>query len=87
MTRNVDSEIRKIIADVFEIPEDAVKDDVNFYTTYNIDSLRMIEVVVELERRLSVRIPAPELDLETIDTFGQLLGLIKRHVPEELAVV
>jgi acyl carrier protein len=87
MTRDIEREIRKVIADVFEIPEDEVKDEVNFYTSYDIDSLRMIEVVVELEKRLSLRIPPPELDLESIDTFGQLLGLIKHHIPIEPAVV
>ncbi|MCI0392864.1 MAG: acyl carrier protein [Acidobacteria bacterium] len=87
MTRNIEGEIRKVIADVFEIPEDAVKDEVNFYTTYNIDSLRMIEVVVELDRRLSLRIPPPEIDLESIETFGQLLELINRYIPKELAAV
>jgi len=77
-----DAEIRGVIAEVFEIPEDGIKEDVNFYTAYDVDSLRMIEVVVELEKRFGLRIPPPELDLENIQTFGELLSLIRRHAPE-----
>jgi acyl carrier protein len=86
MIRNVEGEIRKVIADVFEIPEDGVQDEVNFYSTYDIDSLRMIEVIVELEKRLSLRIPPPDLDLESIETFGQLMGLIAQYIPKERIV-
>lgn len=84
MTQNLDGEIRKIIAEVFEIPEAGIQEDVNFYETYNIDSLRIIEVFVELERKLSLRIPPS--DVEGVETFASLLELIERYIPETLAV-
>lgn len=84
MTQNLDGEIRKIIAEVFEVPEDGIQEDVNFYTTYSVDSLRIIEVFVEIERKLSLRIPPS--DMEGIETFGSLLELIERYIPETLAV-
>lgn len=83
MNEKLESEIRRIISDVFELPEEAIQEDVNFYTTYNIDSLRLIEIVVELEKRLSLHIPPPELDLEGIQTFGDLLNLIRNYFPKE----
>jgi acyl carrier protein len=78
--------IRRVIAGVFEIPEEGIQDDVDFYQAYNVDSLRMIEVIVELEKTFALRIPPPDLDLENIKTFGQLLALIRQHIPETQAV-
>ena len=71
MSANLELEggIRKVIAGVFEIPEEGIQDEVDFYQAYNVDSLRMIEVIVELEK-----------------TFGQLLTLIRQHIPESHAV-
>jgi acyl carrier protein len=85
MTTDFEGDIRKTIAEVFEITEDGIQDDVDFYATYDIDSLRMIEVIVELEKRFALRIPPPDLDLENIRTFGQLLALIRRYAPETQA--
>lgn len=86
MSANIDFEIRKVIAGVFEIPEEGVQDEVNFYSTYDIDSLRLIEVVVELEKRFALSIPPPDLDLENIQTFGQLMNLVKQHINESHAI-
>ena len=82
MSASFDAELKQVVAEVFEIPESAISDDVNFYESFDTDSLRIIEVVVELEKKFSVRIPPVDLNLEEVQTFGQLFDLIRKHVPE-----
>ncbi|HZN18979.1 MAG TPA: acyl carrier protein [Micromonosporaceae bacterium] len=54
-------EIRAIVADILEIEVDELTDTAPFKETYGTDSLRAIEILAALERRLDIVIDQAEL--------------------------
>ena len=54
-------EIRKIVADVLEIEEEAIGDEDHFVTDLAMNSLQMLDCIGEIEDQLEIRVSQGEV--------------------------
>ena len=72
---NIDSRVRKIVAEQLSVAEDKVTDDASFVNDLNADSLDTVELVMALEEEFECAIPDEEA--EKITTVKQAIDYIK----------
>jgi acyl carrier protein len=66
--------VRQAMADVWSLPAERIPEDADTATLPNWDSLRHLELMLELEMSFGVRIPADEVpSLTSIDAIEEAL--------------
>ena len=68
---NHEEEVKKIIADITEVPVEKLTLDADFFKDLGIDSLKAIEIVAAFEKKY--RIIIPESDIPNIRNLRQVL--------------
>ena len=58
---SLSEELRQLVADVLELEPDEIEDGADFREVYDVDSLRVIEILARIEKRYRVEIPISEL--------------------------
>ena len=71
MSNNFEEEVKKIIADITEVPVEKLTLDADFFKYLGIDSLKAIEIVAAFEKKY--RIIIPENDIPNIRNLKQVL--------------
>ncbi len=71
MSNNREEEVKKIIADITEVPVEKLTLDADFFKDLGIDSLKAIEIVAAFEKKY--RIIIPENDIPNIKNLRQVL--------------
>ncbi len=71
MSNNFEEEVKKIIADITEVPVEKLTLDADFFKDLGIDSLKAIEIVAAFEKKY--RIIIPENDIPNIRNLKQVL--------------
>jgi acyl carrier protein len=71
MSNNLEEEVKKIIADITEVPVEKLTPDADFFNDLGIDSLKAIEIVAAFEKKY--RIIIPENDIPNIRNLRQVL--------------
>jgi len=71
MSNNREEEVKKIIADITEVPVEKLTLDADFFKDLGIDSLKAIEIVAAFEKKY--RIIIPENDIPNIRNLRQVL--------------
>ena len=71
MSNNFEEEIRKLVADITEVPVEKLTLDADFFKDLGIDSLKAIEIVAAFEKKY--RIIIPEKDIPNIRNLRQVL--------------
>lgn len=66
-----ESEARKLIAEIIELPEEKITMDANFFTDLGVDSLKAIEIVAAFEKKY--RIVIPEQDIPKMTTLKSII--------------
>ena len=66
--------MNKIIAELLDIDQDSIKDDMNFVNDLGADSLNIVEIVMEIEEEYNIEIP--DDDVEALETVGDLRNYI-----------
>lgn len=78
-TEDMKKEIKKLVADVIEIPESELTETARFAEDLGVDSMMALEVIASIEKKYKVIVP--EEKLPTIrslqDVYNVLSGLIK----------
>ena len=74
---NVESRVRKIVAEQLSVAEDKVTDDASFVNDLNADSLDTVELVMALEEEFECAIPDEEA--EKITTVKQAIDYVKNN--------
>ena len=74
---DIESRIRKIVAEQLSVTEDKVTDDASFVNDLNADSLDTVELVMALEEEFECAIPDEEA--EKITTVKQAIDYIKNN--------
>ncbi len=72
----MEEKLKKLIAENMDVNADEITKDSNFVEDFGVDSLEMVELIVELEQQLGVLITNEEL--ATIKTFGDLLAFVEK---------
>lgn len=74
---DIESRVRKIVAEQLSVSEDKVTDDASFVNDLNADSLDTVELVMALEEEFECAIPDEEA--EKITTVKQAIDYIKKN--------
>ncbi|CAN5157113.1 MAG: acyl carrier protein [Nocardioidaceae bacterium] len=75
-TEDIRSTLAEIVNDVAGIPAEDVQLDKSFTDDLDVDSLSMVEVVVEAEEKFDVKIPDDEV--KNLKTVGDAVAFIER---------
>ena len=74
---DVAQEIVRIIADYKDLEAEEVTPERSF-EDLGIDSLDATDIIFEIEDKLDIDIPQDSLDLETMQTIGDILATVER---------
>lgn len=79
MTRQeIIDQVKEVLSEEFEVEQEVMKDDAVIYTTLELDSLSLVDLVAVIEHTFKVKIPAAELP--SVKTFVQLYDYIESHM-------
>lgn len=70
--------IRSLIAEIAEISPDEIRDDMSFKEGLEIDSMLVLEMLAELERVFSIRIP--EGEVVEFTSLNSVAEVVQRHM-------
>ncbi len=70
-------DVRKCVATQLNIDEDKITETSSFVDDLNADSLDLVELVMELEKKFDVKIP--QEDQEKIKTVADAMKYIEKH--------
>ena len=74
---NILEEVIDTIANVTEIDKNIIKEDSNLIKDLEIDSLDLVDLVVEFENKYNFQIP--DQDVKEIQTVKDIVDYIKAH--------
>jgi acyl carrier protein len=74
--KNIEEEIKRIIADVIEEDPAKLGTNVNFWNDLGVDSIKAIEITVALEKKLGVTVRDDQIP--RISTVGEAVALVKK---------
>jgi D-alanine--poly(phosphoribitol) ligase subunit 2 len=77
---NLHQQITDIFADQFDTKLES--DEVDLLETGLVDSVRIVELVLEIEQRFGVSLPFEELEIEDFRTVPRLAERIARTLPK-----
>jgi acyl carrier protein len=77
----VSAQIKSLIAEVIEVPEEDVGGDVAL-STLGADSLMALEIVAAIEKKYRIKIP--EEDLQRIKTFNDVVSMTQEYLQKKL---
>lgn len=73
--KNLEEEVKRIIADVIEEDVSKLGINVNFWNDLGVDSIKAIEITVALEKKLGVTVRDDQIP--KIGTVGDAINLVK----------
>jgi acyl carrier protein len=76
MSGNVENELRRMVAEIIEVPEEKLSLEADFFNDLNVDSLKAIEIVAAFEKKY--RVVIPEKDIPTIRNLGQIVAYTEK---------
>ncbi len=74
----VPAEIRRVIADIYNLPFEELADDQTLFSSGRLDSFQLIELLDNIERAYAIKVAPGEVSLENLDTPCRIAGYIKR---------
>jgi acyl carrier protein len=80
MSSTKQEEIRGMVAEILEVPEEKLTLEADFFDDLNVDSLKAIEIVAAFEKKY--RVVIPEKDIPTIRNLGQIVEYSKKLITE-----
>ena len=67
-------EIKKMVSDIAEIPEEEIKDEAKFAEDLGVDSMMALEIVASIEKKYKVVIPEEKIPtISSLENVYQLL--------------
>jgi acyl carrier protein len=77
MSEEILTQIKGIIAEQLDVPEDDVSPEKSFTDDLGADSLAIVELVLALEEEFGIKIPDDQVD--NIKTVGDAVSYIKNN--------
>jgi len=75
------SKIRSVLMDEFEVEEDAVSMEANMFTDLELDSLDAIDLMVTLDKELSIEIKTEEM--QNLRTIEDVCNFVLASIPTD----
>jgi len=63
---------------------EAPRPDTDLFESGTLDSLQLVELLLQLERRFGVRVPIESIDLDNLRTLERIARLVEAASPVEL---
>lgn len=76
-TEEIRTQLADIVNDVAGVPVEEVQLDKSFADDLDVDSLAMVEIIVECEEKFGVKIPDEES--KNLKTVGDAVAYIEQH--------
>jgi acyl carrier protein len=76
----VSTQIKTLIAEIIEVPEEDVGGDVPL-ATLGADSLMALEIVAAIEKKYRIKIP--EEDLQRVKTFNDVVSMTQEYLQKK----
>ncbi|UCD15325.1 MAG: acyl carrier protein [Candidatus Omnitrophota bacterium] len=73
---SIKQEVRKLIADIIEIPENELKEDAKFADDLGVDSMMALEMLAVIEKKY--RVVIPEEEIPNIRTLNNVYSLLEK---------
>ncbi len=75
---DLEKQVRSLVAEIIELPEDKIKPDDRFVEDLGMDSMMALEILASIEKRFKVQIP--EDYLAKITNLKDTVELIKERL-------
>ncbi len=75
---DLEKDVRRIIADIVELPEDRIKPDARFVEDLGMDSMMALEILASIEKRFKIQVP--EEYLTKMTNLRDTIELIKNRL-------
>jgi acyl carrier protein len=79
----ITDKVKNIVANITGVPLESIKDSATFVDDLGLDSLAILEIVVDVEKEFKIR--ASDEELQSVRSIDDSVGLILRHTCEEVA--
>ena len=76
--KDVNQEVRKMIAEIAEVPEERITEDVNLADDLGVDSMMALEIVAAIEKKYRVKVS--EQKIPAIRSFRNVVELLEELV-------
>ena len=74
----VKKEVKTIVAEIIEMPEEEIKDESAFVDDLGVDSMMALEIVAVIEKKFKV--PIPEEEIPTITSLQKIYDLLEKKL-------
>jgi len=79
----ITDKVKNIIANITGVPLESIEDSATFVDDLGLDSLAILEIVVDVEKEFKIR--ASDEELQSVRSIEDSVALILRHTCEEVA--
>jgi len=79
--KEIAEKIKQLLSDQLGVETDSIKEDSNFVTEFNADSLDAVEIIMEIEDLFNIKVDDKEAEL--ITTTKGLVDLVENKLKEE----
>ena len=70
--------MRRLIADIIELPEDSIRPDALFMEDLGMDSMMALEILASIEKKFMIRIS--EQDLTKLTSLKEAAKLVREYL-------
>lgn len=79
--------IMRALGDLFveSLHVEAPSPDTDLFESGTLDSLQLVELLLQLERRFGVRVAIDSIDLDQLRTLGRIAKLVEAASPVEIS--
>ena len=79
----ITDKVKNIIANITGVPLESIEDSATFVDDLGLDSLAILEIVVDVEKEFKIR--ASDEELQSVRSIEDSVALILRHTCQEVA--
>ena len=79
--KEIAEKIKQLLSDQLGVETDSIKEDSNFVTEFNADSLDAVEIIMEIEDLFNIKVDDKEAEL--ITTTKGLVDLVENKLKEQ----
>jgi acyl carrier protein len=74
--QQIKKEIKTLISEISEIPEDSIKEDAQFFEDLGVDSMMALEIAAQIEKKYKVVIS--EEEIPKIRSLANIIELLQK---------
>ena len=74
----IKKDVKRIISEITEVPEDELKEDADFTSELGIDSMMALEMVAAIEKKYKIVIP--EEDIPSIRSLKNIYSILEKSL-------